>query len=53
MRVLFTLWRALKARLLPPAPGAEPGRDADRRRSVRDVTCEQIGITHWSCHSLF
>lgn len=25
----------------------------ERRRSVREVTLEQLGITHWSCHTLF
>ena len=35
----------------PPAQD-ELGAD-ERRRSIRDVTLEQLGIAHWSCHMLF
>lgn len=24
-----------------------------RRRSIHEVTLEQLGLTHWSCHSHF
>lgn len=24
-----------------------------RRQSIHDVTLEQLGISHWSCHSQF
>lgn len=27
--------------------------DEARRRSTRQVTLEQLGLTHWSCHSHF
>lgn len=44
-----------------PASASEPGRDpvqdveADeaRRTSIRDVTLEQLGLAHWSCHTHF
>ena len=25
----------------------------ERRRSIRQVTLEQLGIAHWSCHTHF
>jgi hypothetical protein len=25
----------------------------ERRRSIREVTLEQLGIAHWSCHTHF
>lgn len=37
---------------LPPVDSdTDPG---DReRQSIRDVTLEQLGIAHWSCHTHF
>lgn len=31
----------------------EDGVGEARRRSVHEVTLEQLGLTHWSCHSHF
>ena len=64
MSVLETLRRRLSHWLgeaLPAVPGAprwhdQPAFSVDaeaQRRSVRQVTIEQIGITHWSCHTLY
>ncbi|WP_332700080.1 hypothetical protein [Bosea sp. (in: a-proteobacteria)] len=66
MSVLETLRRRLIGWLgqaLPAVPGAPRWHDQPRfsteidaearRRSVRQVTLEQLGITHWSCHTLF
>ncbi len=36
-----------------PAAGGQPQSDEARRKSIRDVTHEQLGIGHWSCHVLF
>jgi hypothetical protein len=30
----------------------EDAREA-RRRSIHEVTIEQLGLTHWSCHTHF
>jgi hypothetical protein len=27
--------------------------DEARRKSIQDVTLEQLGIAHWSCHTHF
>lgn len=53
MWTLFTLWQAISAWLGRPDPAAEPARDDDRRRSIRAVTLEQLGVSHWSCHPHF
>jgi hypothetical protein len=53
MRSFFTLWQALAGRFARALPTAEPSRDENRRRSTRQVTLEQLGIAHWSCHSHF
>ena len=54
--------RRLLARWLGEALPAAPRRhdqpsfsvdDEAQGRSVRQVTLEQIGITHWSCHTLY
>lgn len=38
----------------PEWPPAQHELAADeRRRSIRDVTLEQLGIAHWSCHTHF
>ncbi|PTM40145.1 hypothetical protein [Bosea sp. 124] len=31
----------------------EAGADEARRTSIHDVTHEQLGLAHWSCHALF
>jgi hypothetical protein len=61
MSGLETLRRRLALRLgeaLPAAPRRldQPSFSVDdeaQRRSVRQVTLEQISITHWSCHTLY
>ncbi|WP_157733236.1 hypothetical protein [Bosea sp. AS-1] len=53
MRILVALWQALDAWFARAVPATEPACDEDRRCSVRQVTLEQLGITHWSCHSHF
>lgn len=55
LRRLLALWLG---EALPAAPGRhdQPSFSVDdeaQRRSVRQVTLEQIGITHWSCHTLY
>ncbi len=35
----------------PPASGKADAEEL--RRSIREVTLEQLGIAHWSCHTLF
>ena len=34
------------------ANASQPACEADRK-SVHDVTLEQLGIAHWTCHTLF
>lgn len=58
LRAAFAAWfeRAV------PTEGSEPrwpersfgelGAE-ERRRSIREVTLEQLGIAHWSCHTHF
>lgn len=61
MSGLETLRRRLALWLgeaLPAAPRRldQPSFSVDdevQRRSVRQVTLEQISITHWSCHTLY
>jgi hypothetical protein len=36
-----------------PVAADESGADERRRESIRDVTLEQLGIAHWSCHTHF
>jgi len=58
LRVLLASWfvRAVPAK--PDEPRwqerslAELGAE-ERRRSIRQVTLEQLGIAHWSCHTHF
>ncbi|SFC77998.1 hypothetical protein SAMN05428997_111114 [Bosea sp. CRIB-10] len=58
LRAAFAAWfeRAVPAELSEPRwlerslteLGAE-----ERRRSIREVTLEQLGNAHWSCHTHF
>lgn len=58
LRAAITAWfeRAVPAE--PSEPRwlerslAELGAE-ERRRSIREVTLEQLGIAHWSCHTHF
>ncbi|SEG42013.1 hypothetical protein SAMN04488115_105125 [Bosea lathyri] len=64
--LLTPLWQRLANWFAQAAP-AEPGsvdayadgdlddREVDeaRRKSIQDVTLEQLGIAHWSCHTHF
>ena len=36
-----------------PEKGQPEDDDEARRRSIHEVTLEQLGLTHWSCHSHF
>jgi len=54
MRFLSWLRDALEARLgraVSATPEPSEGASENDRRSIRDVTLEQLGIAHWSCHS--
>ena len=64
MSVLSHLWNRLAGWLAEAALPAmsEPGHrdpvwdtqaDEARRTSIRDVTLEQLGLAHWSCHTHF
>jgi hypothetical protein len=60
MRLLAALWEYLAGGLAPAFAGNSPAnltRDEARedayRQSIHDVTLEQLGIDHWSCHTLF
>lgn len=62
---LFEQLRAALAAWFERAVPAEPGElrwqegslaelgSEERRRSIREVTLEQLGIAHWSCHTHF
>ena len=58
LRAVFTTWfeRAVPAKPVEPRwqerSLAELGAE-ERRRSIREVTLEQLGIAHWSCHTHF
>ncbi|POR46122.1 hypothetical protein [Bosea psychrotolerans] len=56
MRPLAFLWRSLSswfARAVPAQAGCDPTADEALRKSIHDVTHEQLGIAHWSCHTQF
>jgi hypothetical protein len=57
MRFLSSLWNAVAAWFNQAVPASFDPLDTtsaeDGRRSVQDVTIEQLGITHWSCHTHF
>ncbi len=46
--------RALPTVLAPSSSSTQERADEDEntRRSIHDVTLEQLGISHWSCHTL-
>lgn len=37
----------------PPEKASAEKDDEARRRSIHEVAPEQMGLTHWSCHSQF
>jgi hypothetical protein len=57
MQLLSTLWNGLASWFAQAVPATFDPLDAatadDQRRSVHDVTIEQLGIAHWSCHTHF
>lgn len=57
MQVLSSLWNAVAAWFNRAVPATfdplDAARSDDRRRSIHDVTIEQLGIAHWSCHTHF
>jgi hypothetical protein len=57
MQLLSTLWNGLASWFAQAVPLTFDPLDAatadDQRRSVHDVTIEQLGIAHWSCHTHF
>ncbi|WP_293802347.1 hypothetical protein [uncultured Bosea sp.] len=57
MQLISTLLNGLVAWFAQAVPAAFDTLDAatadDQRRSVHDVTIEQLGIAHWSCHTHF
>ena len=57
MSLPTTIWRAIAAWFDRAIPASFDPRDAvsadNRRRSIHDVTIEQLGIAHWSCHTHF
>lgn len=58
LRAAFAAWfeRAVPAEPSEPRwlerPVAELGAE-ERHHSIREVTLEQLGIAHWSCHTHF
>ncbi|GAU81680.1 hypothetical protein [Bosea sp. BIWAKO-01] len=44
--------RAFPTALAPSSPPERADEDENTRRSINDVTLEQLGISHWSCHTL-
>jgi len=44
--------RALSTALAPSSTQERVDEDENTRRSIHDVTLEQLGISHWSCHTL-
>lgn len=57
MQLLSALWNGIAAWFAQAVPLTFDPLDAaaadDQRRSVHDVTIEQLGIAHWSCHTHF
>lgn len=62
--LLSNLWHRLTDWFVETVPPAEPepvgpasAQDAEadeaRRTSIHDVTHEQLGLAHWTCHALF
>ncbi len=58
LRAVFAAWFERAAPAEPSEPRwqerslAELGAE-ERRRSICEVTLEQLGIAHWSCHTHF
>lgn len=51
-------WFAEAVPAIAPEPGyldpsLEDEADEARRTSIHDVTLEQLGVAHWSCHAHF
>ena len=57
MQLLSALWNGIAnwfAQAVPASFGPlNAATTDDQRRSVHDVTIEQLGIAHWSCHTHF
>lgn len=57
MQRLSILWNGIANWFAEAVPASFGPLDAaaadDQRRSVHDVTIEQLGIAHWSCHTHF
>jgi hypothetical protein len=57
MQLLSTLWTGLANWFAKAVPASFDPLDVatadEQRRSVHDVTIEQLGIAHWSCHTHF
>ena len=57
MQLLSALWNGLANWFAQAVHSTFDPLDAatadDQRRSVHDVTIEQLGIAHWSCHTHF
>ncbi len=57
MQLLSALWDGIANWFAQAVPASFGPLDAatpdDQRRSVHDVTIEQLGIAHWSCHTHF
>ena len=57
MQRLSALWSSLAAWFAEAVPATFDPLDAGTAdalsRSIHDVTIEQLGIAHWSCHTHF
>ena len=53
MTILSDVWRRLAAWFAQAAPAVAEASDDTLRKSIHDVTLEQLGIAHWSCHTHF
>ena len=62
MRVVKAVLQRLASRFTPALaggpfaicqPASDPGTEEAQRKSIHDVTLEQLGIAHWSFHTLF
>lgn len=57
MQFLASIWNGIATWFAQAVPLTFDPLDAatadDQRRSVHEVTIEQLGIAHWSCHTHF